>query len=313
MGCPIRATMDVVQLGEALGLPGLARPVRVRGRLDRRHQPRQAAHRLRRRDRVRPPQDDDDRPREAPGRRPGPPGGHPTSATSAWSRRSGARCSGRPGSRSGSASSRTATTRRRWSRRSCRRTSRPGSASSCAGPRAGWRGCRSTQVDLLIVDEIGKDISGTGMDTNVIGRHGTFFERPFTSPKVTFIVVGDLTAHTYGNAIGIGQRRLHDAPAGRQDRLGADLRERAHGLLAGRLQAAGGARLDPGGGRGGAVVPRARPRRGRPGRADQEHAPDRRGGRLRGLLPEVAGRDDLTRVGDPAPIAFDATGYLQPF
>ena len=31
------------------------------------------------------------------------------------------------------------------------------------------------------------------------------------------------------------------------------------------------------------------------------------------LLPEVAKRDDLTQVGDPGPIAFDATGYLQPF
>ena len=31
------------------------------------------------------------------------------------------------------------------------------------------------------------------------------------------------------------------------------------------------------------------------------------------LLPEVAKRDDLSQVGDPAPIAFDATGYLQPF
>ena len=71
------------------------------------------------------------------------------------------------------------------------------------------------QIDLLIVDEMGKDISGSGMDSNIIGRHGTFFEPPYTSPKVTFIVVGDLTAHTYGNAIGLGSadfvtRRLAD-------------------------------------------------------------------------------------------------------
>ena len=71
------------------------------------------------------------------------------------------------------------------------------------------------QIDLLIVDEMGKDISGSGMDSNIIGRHGTFFEPPYTSPKVTFIVVCDLTAHTYGNAIGIGSadfatRRLVD-------------------------------------------------------------------------------------------------------
>ena len=31
------------------------------------------------------------------------------------------------------------------------------------------------------------------------------------------------------------------------------------------------------------------------------------------LLPEVATRDDLTQVGDPAPLAFDAAGALLPF
>jgi hypothetical protein len=70
-------------------------------------------------------------------------------------------------------------------------------------------------VDLLIVDEIGKEISGSGMDTNVIGRHSTFFERPFTSPRVTFIVACDTSPNTYGNATGIGladftTRRLAD-------------------------------------------------------------------------------------------------------
>jgi hypothetical protein len=70
-------------------------------------------------------------------------------------------------------------------------------------------------LDLLIVDEIGKEISGTGMDTNVIGRHATWFERPFTSPRITFIVACDTTANTYGNANGIGladfaTRRLAD-------------------------------------------------------------------------------------------------------
>ena len=59
-------------------------------------------------------------------------------------------------------------------------------------------------IDLLIVDEIGKEISGTGMDTNVIGRHATWFERPFTSPRITFIVVCDTTDKTHGNANGIG-------------------------------------------------------------------------------------------------------------
>jgi hypothetical protein len=59
-------------------------------------------------------------------------------------------------------------------------------------------------IDILIVDEIGKEISGTGMDTNVIGRHATWFERPFTAPRITFIVVCDTTDKTHGNANGIG-------------------------------------------------------------------------------------------------------------
>lgn len=61
------------------------------------------------------------------------------------------------------------------------------------------------QVDLLIVDAIGKNISGAGMDTNVIGRkfndHGAA-EKEF--PKVTRIFVRDLTEETHGNASGIG-------------------------------------------------------------------------------------------------------------
>jgi hypothetical protein len=71
------------------------------------------------------------------------------------------------------------------------------------------------RIDLLVVDEMGKDVSGTGMDTNVIGRHATFFEKPFTSPRITFIVACDLTPNSYGNASGIGladftTRRLAD-------------------------------------------------------------------------------------------------------
>ena len=56
--------------------------------------------------------------------------------------------------------------------------------------------------DLLIVDEMGKNISGSGMDTNVIGRkpHG-IVER---DPEVKRLFVRDLTPETAGNAYGIG-------------------------------------------------------------------------------------------------------------
>ena len=56
-------------------------------------------------------------------------------------------------------------------------------------------------IDILIVDQIGKDISGNGIDTNIIGRI------PYLSnqkPRVDSIFVRDLSRLTKGNAIGIG-------------------------------------------------------------------------------------------------------------
>jgi hypothetical protein len=57
---------------------------------------------------------------------------------------------------------------------------------------------------LLIVDEMGKDISGSGMDTNVIGRVMVIGEPEPETPKILRIYVRDLSEKTYGNAIGIG-------------------------------------------------------------------------------------------------------------
>ncbi len=60
------------------------------------------------------------------------------------------------------------------------------------------------QIDVLIVDRMGKNISGTGMDTNVIGRVRFPNEPDLESPRVNRIVVRDLTPQTHGNAIGVG-------------------------------------------------------------------------------------------------------------
>lgn len=61
------------------------------------------------------------------------------------------------------------------------------------------------EVDVLIVDEIGKNISGTGMDTNVVGRKFNDHEAmPDEWPKVRRIIVRSLTDQTRGNAAGIG-------------------------------------------------------------------------------------------------------------
>lgn len=60
------------------------------------------------------------------------------------------------------------------------------------------------KIDLLIVDEIGKDISGGGMDPNIIGKNGSGISEGFTSPQISRIAVLGLTKATKGNAIGIG-------------------------------------------------------------------------------------------------------------
>ena len=58
------------------------------------------------------------------------------------------------------------------------------------------------QLDVLILDEIGKDLSGTGFDTNVVGRYHT----PYASggPDITRMAVLDLTEKSHGNANGVG-------------------------------------------------------------------------------------------------------------
>jgi len=60
------------------------------------------------------------------------------------------------------------------------------------------------KVDVLIVDQMGKNISGTGMDTNVIGRIMFIGEKEPDRPKITRVVVLDLTEESHGNAVGIG-------------------------------------------------------------------------------------------------------------
>ncbi|MEM2094657.1 MAG: lactate racemase domain-containing protein [Candidatus Bathyarchaeia archaeon] len=60
------------------------------------------------------------------------------------------------------------------------------------------------EIDVLIVEEMGKNISGTGMDTNVTGRFWIPGEVDPMAPKIKRIVVLDLSEQTHGNAIGIG-------------------------------------------------------------------------------------------------------------
>jgi hypothetical protein len=168
-------------------------------------------------------------------------------------------------------------------------------------------------IDLLIVDEMGKDISGAGMDTNVIGRHTTFFEPRFTTPRITFIVACDLTPNTYGNATGIGNANFTTR------RLADKVDWNATYINCLTACAPDGARLPPvfDSARDAIAVALSCLGHERP----EEARVVRISNTLRlaevdvseALLAEVGRRSDLTRVSDPAPFAFAADGALLPF
>lgn len=65
-------------------------------------------------------------------------------------------------------------------------------------PRLPWN-----QLDVLVIDEMGKDISGAGMDPNIIGRM-RWGEQKATAADITCIAVLDLTDASHGNSIGMG-------------------------------------------------------------------------------------------------------------
>src|SRR6059036_2246145 len=167
-------------------------------------------------------------------------------------------------------------------------------------------------IDVLIVEEIGKNVSGAGMDTNVIGRPSNPHEPFPADPKILWIVALDLTAESGGNATGIGNadfttRRLAEridwkptaincltacAPNGAKLPLvfdsDRDAVENALNCI-------------------GLTTPaQARVIRIKNtlmlGEIECSEA----------FLPEVAKRSDLTRLTDPAPLAFDAAGRLTP-
>lgn len=60
------------------------------------------------------------------------------------------------------------------------------------------------RLDVLIVDEGGKEISGTCMDTKVIGRIMNIYEPPLTHPYITRIILRDITDTSHGNGLGVG-------------------------------------------------------------------------------------------------------------
>ncbi len=72
------------------------------------------------------------------------------------------------------------------------------------------------EINVLVVDSIGKTYSGTGMDTNVIGYRGIKGFEDLSRPRVNVIAALSLASESQGNAFGVGladfiTRRLRDA------------------------------------------------------------------------------------------------------
>ena len=70
------------------------------------------------------------------------------------------------------------------------------------------------EVDMLVIDEIGKNISGAGMDTNVVGRkfHVARAARRRVSEGASEFSIRGLTEATHGNATGIGLAEFCTTP-----------------------------------------------------------------------------------------------------
>lgn len=71
------------------------------------------------------------------------------------------------------------------------------------------------QIDILVVDQMGKDYSGTGMDTNIIGRIRVLSVEESSTPNIKYLIASDLSEASHGNATGIGladltTRRLYE-------------------------------------------------------------------------------------------------------
>ena len=85
------------------------------------------------------------------------------------------------------------------------------------------------EIDVLVIEEGGKDISGTTLDPNVTGRFWVNGLADLASPKVAMIVLLGLTPVTAGNVTGIGFVDFVPGVARRADRLGGDVRQLVHG------------------------------------------------------------------------------------
>jgi hypothetical protein len=64
------------------------------------------------------------------------------------------------------------------------------------------------ELDVVVLDQMGKDVSGAGMDTNVIGRLPHFYEPEPDTPSIKRIFTRSLTDASHGNGAGVGNADL---------------------------------------------------------------------------------------------------------
>jgi hypothetical protein len=80
----------------------------------------------------------------------------------------------------------------------------PGESRLLEQAKALMAGIPFDDLDVAVVDVMGKDVSGAGMDTNVIGRMMIRGSQEFERPRIANIAVLDVTDSSHGNAIGVG-------------------------------------------------------------------------------------------------------------
>jgi hypothetical protein len=167
-------------------------------------------------------------------------------------------------------------------------------------------------IDVLIVEEMGKNISGAGMDTNVIGRPSNPHEPFPADPKILWITVLDLTEESYGNATGIGNadfttRRLVDKIDMKPTLINCITACAPNGAKVPATYETDREAIETALSCIGLTPPdRARVIRIKNtlmlGEIEVSEA----------FLPEVAKRPDLAPISDPEPLPFDAAGRLRP-
>jgi hypothetical protein len=167
------------------------------------------------------------------------------------------------------------------------------------------------EADLLIVDEMGKNISGAGLDTKVVNRsvQGNSNVWP-NAPKIMRIFVRDLTPLSYGNAVGLGMADVIT------ERLYNQINRRAMELNALTASTTAMARTPLYYADDRTCLEKVVPTMGRLDTADAAIAWIRNTLELdevmvsENLRAEIAGNPELEILGEAQPIEFDLSGNL---